>query len=79
MTGQTERSGTGRDHEGESNLRYGVYHLVRRESDLGANWDEKAIEAREPFDVIYARSSHLRPIHHTGRWLTLLAMINLPA
>ena len=31
------------------------------ESDLAANWYEKAIETREPFAVIYARSSLFRP------------------
>ena len=41
----------------------GLYHLVRREGDFAADWYEKAIEEREPFAVIYARSNLLHPIH----------------
>jgi hypothetical protein len=56
----------------------GLYHLVRREGDFAADWYEKAIEEREPFAVIYARSNLLHPIHEAGRWRSLAAQMNLP-
>jgi TolB-like protein/Tfp pilus assembly protein PilF len=55
-----------------------LYHLVRREGSLAADWYEKAIEAREPFAVIYARSSNLAAIYGAGRWPGLAAKMNLP-
>lgn len=67
--GQTERAATLRE-TARSQAAFGMvlYHLVRREGDFAADWYEKAIEEREPFAVIYARSNLLHPIHEAGRW-----------
>jgi hypothetical protein len=55
-----------------------LYHLVRREGELAADWYEKAIEAREPFCIVYARSDALKPIFEADRWPGLAARMNLP-
>lgn len=78
MVGQTERAATLRE-TAKSQAAFGMvlYHLVRREGDLAADWYEKAIEEREPFALIYARSKVLHPIREAGRWHSLAAQMNL--
>jgi TolB-like protein/Tfp pilus assembly protein PilF/predicted Ser/Thr protein kinase len=55
------------------------YHLYRSEVDAAADWYEKMIEQREPFAVIYARSSLCKDLRQSPRWPGLARKINLPA
>ena len=80
MVGQTERAAAlVETTKTQASFGMVVYHLVRREGNLAADWYAKAIDAREPFVVIYARSKVLRPIQEAGRWPALAAKMNLPA
>jgi serine/threonine protein kinase len=79
MVGQAERAATlVETTKTQASFGMVLYHLVRSEGELAADWYAKAIEAREPFAVIYAPSNILRPIHDAGRWPALAAKMNLP-
>jgi serine/threonine-protein kinase len=79
MVGQAERAAAlVETTKAQASFGMVVYHLLRREGDLAADWYAKAIDAREPVVVIYARSSILGPIQEAGRWPALAAKMNLP-
>jgi serine/threonine-protein kinase len=54
------------------------FHVLRSEIDLAADWYEKAIEQRELFALIFARSQVTAPLRQSGRWPRLAKLMNLP-
>ena len=56
-----------------------VYHLLTSELDAAADWYEQMIEERDPFALLYARSSTVGPLRDHHRWPELAARMKLPA
>ena len=54
------------------------FHVLRLEIDLAADWYEKAVEQRELFALIFARSQVTAPLRASGRWPRLAKLMNLP-
>ncbi|HEY9466985.1 MAG TPA: tetratricopeptide repeat protein, partial [Vicinamibacterales bacterium] len=54
------------------------FHVLRSEIDLAADGYEKAIEQRELFALIFARSQVTAPLRESGRWPRLAKLMNLP-
>ena len=55
-----------------------VYYLLSSETDMAADWYVKAIEQREFYTVIYARTPITRPLRQSRHWPALARMMNLP-
>lgn len=55
-----------------------LYHLFCAEIDEAAHWYEKMIHQREPFAIIFARDSVLKPLHTSRHWPRLARLMNLP-
>ena len=55
-----------------------VYHLLTSELDAAADWYEQMIEERDPFALLYARTSAVAPLRDHHRWPTLAARMKLP-
>jgi TolB-like protein/predicted Ser/Thr protein kinase len=56
-----------------------VYHLLTLDLDAAADWYERMIEHRDPFALVYARTSIVEPLRQHHRWPALAALMNLPA
>ena len=55
-----------------------LYHLSCSEIDQAASWYERMIQQREPFAVIFASDSVLKPLRMSGHWPKLARLMNLP-
>ena len=55
-----------------------LYHVLRSEIDLAADWYERAIEERELFAIICAPSPVVRPLRESERWPRLATLMKLP-
>jgi TolB-like protein len=55
-----------------------LYHLFCSEIDQAARWYERMIQQREPFAVIFASDSVLKPLRISGHWPKLARLMNLP-
>ena len=55
-----------------------VYHLLRSDTDAAAEWYRRAIDQREMFAVLYARSPIMKPLRQSLHWPMLGRLINLP-
>ena len=55
-----------------------VYHLLTLDLDAAADWYERMIEHRDPFALVYARTSIVAPLRGHHRWPALAARMNLP-
>jgi len=56
-----------------------LYHLVCAEFDQAADWYERAINARDPFALVFANVPFADAFHRSPRWPKLAKMMNLPA
>ena len=56
-----------------------VYHLLTLDLDAAADWYERMIDARDPFALVYARTSLVEPLRGHHRWPELAARMKLPA
>ena len=56
-----------------------VYHLLTLDPDAAADWYERMIEHRDPFALVYARTSIVAPLREHPRWPELAARMRLPA
>jgi tetratricopeptide (TPR) repeat protein len=56
-----------------------VYHLLTSELDAAADWYEQMVEERDPFALLYARTSTVGPLREHHRWPELAARMKLPA
>ena len=56
-----------------------VYHLLTLDLDAAADWYERMIEHRDPFALVYARTSIVEPLREHHRWPALAARMKLPA
>lgn len=54
-----------------------LYHVLRSELDIAANWYEKAIQYRDPFALFLAAHSFTAPLRSSPRWPALARMMNL--
>jgi serine/threonine-protein kinase len=54
------------------------YHLWCEEIDAAADWYARAIEARDPFCVVFAHAPLGRPLRASARWPPLARAMNLP-
>jgi serine/threonine-protein kinase len=54
------------------------YHLVCSEIDAAAGLYEKMIEQREPFAIVFARSTICSALRESPRWPALAKAMNLP-
>jgi tetratricopeptide (TPR) repeat protein len=54
-----------------------VYHLLVSELDAAAEWYERMIEDRDPFALLYARTSAVAPLREHPRWGQLSALMKL--
>lgn len=55
-----------------------LFHLLRGEVDVGADWVEKAIEQRDLSMMIYLRFVAWRELRASNRWPNIAKMLNLP-
>ena len=55
-----------------------LYHLLTSELDAAADWYERLIEERDPFALLYARTSTTGPLRAHHRWLRLSELMKLP-
>jgi len=55
-----------------------LYHLFCDEIDEAASWFERMIQQREPFAIIFARDSVLKPLRASRHWPRLTQLMNLP-
>jgi hypothetical protein len=55
-----------------------VFHLHTLELDAAADWYERMIEHRDPFALVYARTSIVEPLRRHRRWPELAALMRLP-
>jgi tetratricopeptide (TPR) repeat protein len=55
-----------------------VYHLLILDLDAAADWYERMIDARDPFALVYARTSIVEPLRAHHRWPALAALMRLP-
>lgn len=55
-----------------------LYHLLCSEIDAAADWFKETIEQRDPFALIFARSSVTEPLRQSSHWPKLARMMNLP-
>ena len=56
-----------------------VFHLLTLALDAAADWYERMIEHRDPFALVYARTSIVAPLRGHHRWPQLAALMQLPA
>ena len=56
-----------------------VYHLHTLDLDAAAEWYERMIEHRDPFALVYVRTSIVAPLREHHRWPELAALMRLPA
>ena len=56
-----------------------LYHLLTSNLDAAADWYERMIEARDPFALVYVRTSLVEPLRGHPRWPELAARMKLPA
>ena len=56
-----------------------VYHLYTLDLDAAADWYERTVEHRDPFALVYARTSIVAPLREHHRWPELAALRQLPA
>jgi tetratricopeptide (TPR) repeat protein len=56
-----------------------VYHLLTSDLDAAADWYGRMIEHRDPFALVYARTSVVEPLRGHPRWPELAARMKLPA
>jgi len=56
-----------------------VYHLLTLDLDAAADWYDRMIDARDPFALVYARTSIVAPLREHHRWPELAALMQLPA
>jgi serine/threonine-protein kinase len=56
-----------------------VFHVLRAEIELAAEWYEKAIEQRELFAIICAPAPITQPLRESVHWPRLARMMNLPS
>jgi hypothetical protein len=47
--------------------------------NAGADWYERMIEHRDPFALVYARTSIVAPLRGHHRWPELAARMRLPS
>jgi eukaryotic-like serine/threonine-protein kinase len=55
-----------------------LYHWVCADTDQAADWYERAIDARDPFALIFAHVPMARAFRESARWPKLARMMNLP-
>ncbi len=55
-----------------------VYYLQTSDLDSAADWYQRMIERRDPFALVYARSSMVEPLREHHRWPELAALMHLP-
>jgi hypothetical protein len=55
-----------------------VYHLLTSDLDAAADWYERMIDARDPFALVYARTSLVEPLRGHHCWPELAALMRLP-
>jgi tetratricopeptide (TPR) repeat protein len=56
-----------------------VYHLHTSDLDAAAEWYQRMIDHRDPFALVYARSSMVQPLREHHRWPALAARMRLTA
>ena len=56
-----------------------VYHLLTLDLDAAADWYDRMIEHRDPFALVYARTSIVAPLREHHRWPELARLMQLPA
>ena len=56
-----------------------LYHLLTSNLDAAADWYGRMIEARDPFALVYVRTSLVEPLRGHPRWPELAARMKLPA
>jgi hypothetical protein len=56
-----------------------LYHQLTSNLDAAADWYERMIEARDPFALVYVRTSLVEPLRGHPRWPELAARMKLPA
>jgi eukaryotic-like serine/threonine-protein kinase len=55
-----------------------LYHLACSEMDQAADWYERAINARDPFALVFANVPFADAFRASARWPKLARMMNLP-
>ena len=55
-----------------------LYHLACSEIDQAADWYERAINARDPFALVFANVPFADTFRASSRWPKLARMMNLP-
>jgi len=55
-----------------------LYHLLCGDTDLAADWYERAIDERDPFALVFANGPLVSTFKRTARWPKLAKMMNLP-
>jgi serine/threonine-protein kinase len=55
-----------------------LYHLLCGETELAADWYERAIDERDPFTLIFAPIPLAGALRASSRWPKLARMMNLP-
>jgi serine/threonine-protein kinase len=56
-----------------------LYHWMAEETDQAADWYERAINARDPFALVFAAGPLGRAFRQSPRWPKLARMMNMPA
>ena len=55
-----------------------LYHVLCGDIDAAADWYERAIEEREPFALVFAKTPLTSDFRQSRRWPQLARMMNLP-
>ena len=55
-----------------------LYHLLCGETELAADWYQRAIDERDPFTLIFAPVPLADALRASSRWPKLARMMNLP-
>jgi tetratricopeptide (TPR) repeat protein len=55
-----------------------LYHVLCLETDLAAEWYERAIKERDPFALVFANTPLLKAFRQTNRWPKLAGLMRMP-
>jgi hypothetical protein len=55
-----------------------IYHSIRSEPEVAAEWLQRAIEHRDPLALIYTRHLPTLGIRESSLWPALARTLNLP-